>query len=145
MVAQLIKLFGDDPPVESYEINGDMLAGRFVTARRRRNQACRFSHEAAPQMIRLEQPFGEATVADIMAVLAEQFGQKAVQLEFRRGIIASDLFGAGRFAVPDHLAGLRNCRLGEIGLTARDRIVVREAGGSQAAHICFDQGNGRPT
>ena len=44
MVAQCTRLFSPEPPRESYEINGDLLTGRFRLATRRRNARCRFPH-----------------------------------------------------------------------------------------------------
>ena len=137
MVAQCVKLFSDEPPLESYEINGDLLAGRFITSRRRRNEQCRFEHDAVPQLIRLETPFAEATINSLLGAVTREFGPQAVQLEFRRGILDGDMFGAGILASPEQLTRFGHRRLAEFGLTPRDRIVVRASGPSRLAHLCF--------
>jgi len=138
MVAQLIRLLGDDPPQQSYEINGDLLTGRMTAARRRVTPRCRFAHEAPPQLLRLAAPLAKATVDDLLAAVVEQFGEQTVQLEFRRGLLDGDLFGAGRFAMSEHLRPMRHRRLVQFGLTLRDRVVVRSSGRAAAAHVCFD-------
>lgn len=138
LVAQCVKLFGADPPQESYEINGDLLAGRFITSRRRRNPHCRFKHEVVSQLIHLETPLADATITNLLSAVERNFGEQPVQLEFRRGIIEDDLFGASRFAAPQQLNRMGHRQLTEIGLTPRDRVVVRASGQSRMAHICFD-------
>lgn len=137
MVAQCMRLFGDDPPQESFEINGDLSAGKFVTSRRRRNQCCRFAHETAPRIIHLNKPFGEGVVGDLLAVAVQQHDQRPVQLEFRRGILTGDLFGTRQIASPEELSDQRDRTLQDFGLTPKDRIVVRASGEARAAHICF--------
>ena len=137
MVAQCVKLFSDDPPRESYEINGDLLSGRFITSRRRRNEQCRFDHDEVPQLIHLETPFAEATITSLLAAVMREFGQQTVRLEFRRGILDGDLFEAGCFASPEQLTRIGHRRLDECGLMPRDRIVVRASGPSRLAHLCF--------
>lgn len=138
IVAQCMKVFGSDPPRESYEVNGDLLAGRFITARRRRNPRCRFSHEVVSQLIRLEKPFAEATITSLLSAVDRSFRKQVVQLEFRRGIVKDDLFGASRFASPQQLNRISHLRLAELGLTPKDRIVVRASGQTRVAHVCLD-------
>jgi molybdopterin/thiamine biosynthesis adenylyltransferase len=144
MVAQLMRVFGADPPRESYEINGGLLAGRFIKSRRRRNEQCRFDHQSVQRVIRVERPFAEATISDLISAVRRDFGRQRVQLEFRRGILTAGLFGPSRFALPEqlHLLGAR--RLAEFGLTPKDRVVVH-AGGSEATHLCFSSSRGRPS
>lgn len=138
MLAQFAKLLGPDPPQTSYEINGDLVSGRFVTSRRRRSERCRFTHETVSQLIRLQKSFAQATVADLLASIDLNFDDQPVQLEFRRGIIEDELFGAGRFSTPQRLERIRWQSLAETGLTPSDRVVVRVVGQSRLAHICFD-------
>ena len=138
MVAQCMRLFSEDPPRESYEIYGDLLAGRFVQYRRGRNVQCRYRHEVAPQLLPLEAPLSLATVADLIDVVRQHFAGQRVQLEFRRGILGNALFATDRLAEPEQLRPLWNRRLSEMGLTPRDRVVVRAVAASRAAHICFD-------
>jgi molybdopterin/thiamine biosynthesis adenylyltransferase len=138
MVAQCVRLLGDCPPLESYEITGDLTAGRVVTSRRRRNERCRFRHEVASRVIRLDTPFTHATFADIDAAVQREFGQQSLQLEFRRGVLEANLFGAGRLSTLAQLRHLRDRRLDSVGLTPRDRVVVRASKGELAAHLCFD-------
>ena len=68
MVAQLIKLFSDQPPTTSYEITGDLLAGRSVASRRRLNDACRFDHQT-PVEFGLDVAFPEATTGHLVRLL----------------------------------------------------------------------------
>ncbi len=136
MVAQCYKLFGPAPPEESYEISGDLDAGRLVTARRRLNPKCRFAHEPPPQQMHLDKPLCEATVGDLVAAVERQFADHAVQqLEFRRGILPSDMYGDNRFADLEQLRGIAGQRLDRLGLTAADRVVVRTDGRAQPTHI----------
>ncbi len=138
MVAQCMKLFSEDPPRESYEIYGDLLAGQFAKYRRRRNERCRYRHDVEPQLIQLEAPLSRATVADLIDVVRQHFAAERVQLEFRRGILGSSLFATDCLTEPEQLQPLRHRRLSDMGLTPRDRIVVRAVADSRAAHICFD-------
>jgi molybdopterin/thiamine biosynthesis adenylyltransferase len=142
MVAQCLRLFGANPPRESYEINGDLKAGRMVASSRRRNARCRYSHEVAPRRIGLEKAFAEATVADLIDVATRQLGHQDVQFEFRRGILATDQFAPGCFARPEQLYTVGDQRLSRLGLTERDRVVVRAIGQAPAAHICLDARQG---
>jgi hypothetical protein len=93
-------------------------------------------------VLRLARPLTEATVGDLLAALDEEFHGETVQLEFRRGLLDGDLFGAGRFALPEQLQRLRHRRLVQFGLTRRDRIVVRASGRAAATHVCFDARQG---
>ena len=90
-----------------------------------------------PQLIRLETPFAEATINSLLAAVTREFGPQAVQLEFRRGILDGDMFGAGILASPEQLTRIGHRRLAEFGLAPRDRIVVRASGPSRLAHLCF--------
>lgn len=137
MVAQLIQLFGDNPPSESHEMNGDLMAGRFITSRRRRNDQCRFQHQLVQRVIRLERPFAEATISDLICAVGREFGRQSVQLEFRRGILAANLFGPSCLAVPNQLQPVRHCGLAEFGLAPKDRVVLRSAGRAGVTHLCF--------
>ena len=139
MTAQCMTLFSDAPPQESLEINGDLLAGRFVLARRRRTERCRYPHETAPRVIRLERAFAEASVADLVAAVEREYGRQSVELEFRRGVLDAGLFGEERFAAPEQLHRVQRCRLVDFGLTPKDRVVVRRSQQPQGAHICFEE------
>jgi len=142
MIAQCFRVLGEDPPRESYEINGDLLAGRFVTARRRRNPRCRYRHERMTKEIRLGTPFCVATVADLVAAVQREFGSLPVALEFRRGILPGDLFAGARFASLEQLHRTPERRLAEFGLTPRDRVVVRPQDSSDVMHLCLAETNG---
>ena len=139
MVAQCLKLFDNDPPRESYEINGDLASGRFIRSQRRRNERCRAPHEIAPQTIECDTPFTAATLADVLTKVEREFSPADVQLEFPKGVLKSELFRDQRFAVPEQLQPWRQRRLGEFGLRPRDRIVARANG--TTTHICFDAAN----
>lgn len=141
IVAQCLRLFGAAPPPESYEINGDLLAGRFLTARRRVNDRCRYCRgRRGPVMpvIPLQRPFAEATIADLIAVAEHAIGPQAVRLEFRRGILADNLFGGQLCAEPGQLQSIRHRRLEDFGLTSADRVVVHASGRAHAAHIALN-------
>jgi hypothetical protein len=141
IVAQCLRLFGDAPPSESYEINGDVLAGRFLTARRRVNDRCRYCHKlrgSVMPVIPLQRPFAEATIADLITTAERAIGPQAVRLEFRRGILADSLFGGQLCAEPAQLHCIRHRRLADFGLTPTDRVAVHANGRPHAAHIAFD-------
>jgi molybdopterin/thiamine biosynthesis adenylyltransferase len=137
MVAQYLRLFGQDPPRHSYEINGDLAAAQFRCSARRRNSRCRSPHEPAPRRVRLKRPFDQATVADIVAAVSETACCVPIQFEFRRNVLDGGLFGSERFASPEQLVSLGHCSLHEFGLTAKDRVVARGSGQTQATHICL--------
>jgi hypothetical protein len=137
MVAQCLKLMGEKRPRHSYEINGDLLAGRVVTSARRRNERCRFPHVPAPRLVRLAQSFDQATIADVLDAEAAECGEKLVQFEFRRGLLDEGLFGSACIASREQLSRMGHRQLSEIGLTPRDRVVVRAHGDDHTAHVCF--------
>ena len=137
MAAQCVRLFGEQRPSRSYEIYGDVAAGRFVTSGKHRNHHCRFRHEAVTKLIRLESPFRDATVADLISAAQQGSRNKPTQFEFPCGILDTDLFGANRFATIDQLHAIRFRRLVKLGLTSRDRVVVRSADPHATAHVCF--------
>ncbi len=142
MVAQCMTLFADNPPPHSYEINGDLMAGRFVSTWRCRSERCRFHHQAAPRLIRLKTTFNEATIADVVTGASAEFESESIQFEFRRGLLDGDLFGSGRFASPAQLRHVAHCRLAELGLTPRDRVVVRASLQPHTVHLCFQSTRG---
>jgi molybdopterin/thiamine biosynthesis adenylyltransferase len=141
MLAQCIRLLGDDPPRDSYEITGDLLAARLASARRCLNTKCRFDHQTRPAEYRLPQPFEQATVGALLDCVRREFGGAAVQLTLRRGLAGENLFGAASLVTPEALEPLATRQLSELGLTDRDRIVVRANDRSGAAHIRLDDVN----
>jgi len=141
MVAQCARLFGPGPPQDSYEINGDLLAGRFVAARRHVNnncRACRWLGDRAVPVLPLPQPPAVATVADLLSAAQRAADTDVFQLEFRRGILAANLFGDQVCAEPAQLHPIRHLRLAELGLTSSDRVVIHAGGRPHAAHIVLD-------
>ncbi|NND97834.1 MAG: ThiF family adenylyltransferase [Pirellulaceae bacterium] len=138
MVAQCIVLMGESPPEQSYEINGDLLTGRFISSRRRRNPACRFAHEGPPRVVQIATQFDQATVADLISAAGNAFASDALQYEFRRGVLPSELFASERFASTDYLHRVADRRLSALGLTVRDRVVIRHRDQPGLAHVCFE-------
>ncbi len=135
MVAQLIRLASDAPPVESYEITGAMLPGRFIASRRRRNAACRFHHQVQPPEFGLDTPFSDATVGDVIQMLRMRYGTGAVQVEARRGVFPQSLFANTRHVDLDSLIPLSDIHLSKLGLTDRDRLVVNVANRPRFEHM----------
>ncbi len=137
MVAQFIRLFSDSPPSESYEISGDLVTGRFVSSRLRRNQACRFGHETGPREYGLGLDFERATLGDVADRLRTLFGQQDLQLEVRRGIFDQPMFAPSRHVGLEGLLRLGTRRLVDVGLTPRDRFIVRGVG-TGVTHLRLD-------
>ena len=143
MVAQSQKVLSESPPKESYEINGDLLAGRVTTSRRRRNANCRFPHAGRPGEVCLRKRFDVATVGDLLSVVPQSNSSQPLQLEFRRGILGANLFSDDRLATVEQLDSVRDNRLADMGLTARDRIVARHGDSPEAkvTHITMTADN----
>jgi hypothetical protein len=139
MVAQLVKLSQDNPPQQSYEISGDLLHGRTIAARRHRNPRCRFLHEPAPRLIHLATSFGRATATDVVNLLRAELGAESALVELRRGLLTDALFPGERFISQAQFRLLGERPLSQLGLTPRDRLVVRAEGQAQATHICFSE------
>lgn len=144
MVAQLVRLFGDSPPTASYELNGDLLAGRFLSAHRRINTRCRrhHLHDQPVPVVSLHPEFPQATISDVIAAAEQAVGHQPVQFEFRRGILPDGFFGKQLLAGPAQLRVLPQQRLEDLGLTPKDRIVVHTATRQHAAHVALDRNNG---
>ena len=137
MVAQGLQLAGKDPPRESYEINGDYAAGKSVRSRRRRNPRCLFRHEAAPRAIYLRKAFAEATGNDLVRAIRQVCDTRGVRLELRRGILDDELFGPSRYASLGQMERVEDQLLANVGLSPRDRIVIRTPDSRQAVHLCL--------
>jgi hypothetical protein len=137
MVAQTLNLLGEFPPPQSYQVHGDLLAGRVISTWRRRNERCRFHHQPAPQLIHLRKAFADATIADLLAAASDTFAGQSLQFQFRRGLLQGDLFPANQLASIDQLQPIKHHRLAQFGLTVRDRVAIRTATRAQAAHVCF--------
>lgn len=144
MVAQLVRLFGDSPPTASYELNGDLLTGRFLSARRRINTQCRrhHLHDQPIPVVSLQPAFPQATVSDVIAAAEQAVGRQPMQFEFRRGILPDGFFGKQLLAGPAQLHGLPRQRLTDLGLTPKDRIVVHTATRQHAAHVALKRNQG---
>jgi hypothetical protein len=141
MMAQCLRLFGAAPPSESYELHGDLLSGRFLTARRRPTERCRYCRTlrgGVVPVIPLTKPFLEATIADLITAAERATGPRSVRLEFRRGILADSLFGGQLFAEPAQLRHVRHVRLEDFGLTRTDHVVVHASGQPCVTHIACD-------
>jgi hypothetical protein len=136
MVAQYLALVNGHVPQDSYEINGDLVMGRFLRCRKRRNEQCRAPHAVAPRVLSCDKPFTQMTIAGVLAQIPQEFLSVGVQLSFPRGVLKNELFDDQRIATPEQLRPQQQLRLNELGLRSRDRIVARANG--QTAHICFD-------
>ena len=151
MVAQLEKIFSEQRAGESYEINGDLFAGRLVTSRRRRNAACHYSHATASSLLRVEKPFQAVTIGDVIEA-ANSFHAgndrqlPEAELFFRRGVL-NQVFDRGLFKDTSsitltELQSHHNVRIAELGLTSLDRVtlesVTRDDQAKLISQICFE-------
>lgn len=136
MVAQLIRLFSESPPTASYEISGDLVAGRFVSSQLRRCKKCRFGHEIQPCEFGLETDFEHATLANVVELLRSRFDEQDLQIEVRRGIFDEPLFASSGFVGLQQLSHHEPSRLADLGLTSRDRFVIRSSSGT--SHLRLD-------
>lgn len=151
MVAQLERIFSEQRPDESYEINGDLFAGRLVTSRRRRNAACHYSHATAGSLLKVEKPFQAVMIGDVIEAANSFHAGNSMQLPeaqlfFRRGVL-NHVFDRGLFndALSIALAELQphqDIRLTELGLTQRDRVTLesltRDGEANLISQICFE-------
>jgi molybdopterin/thiamine biosynthesis adenylyltransferase len=130
MVAETIKLLLGHASVTSREIAFDLASGRWMTSQLRRANRCRFHHQVASETLFLSIPFGAAKVSDLLAVLNRRFGDDPVQLEFRRRVFDSGVYGASRFIPPSYLEPLEHHRLAQLRLSPDDFIRVVHDGES---------------
>ncbi len=133
MAAEAIRLLAGTEPAESREIAFDLNHRRFMPSRLRRATRCRFDHVTVREFLRLDRPFSEATVVDLLDTIGRHFGAEAVQIESRHGLFGGRGYRAERFVTPERLRPHAGEPLGAIGLRPGDYLRVR--GGTKSAFV----------
>lgn len=124
MAAETAKLLLGHRPQDSFELAFDLASRRWLQSRLRPGKQCRFHHRVIDDVVALPVHFGAAMVGDLLAVIADQFGDSAVQIHFRRKLLDHGPLGSSRFPSVAALQNLSGQWLSDIGLTVDDRIRI---------------------
>ena len=125
MAAECVGILAGESPRECREIAFDLAHRRFRSWKLRRAAACRYGHEVASEVLRLEVDFNDATVEHLLGALARRFPGGEVQLEFRRGLPGTGPFASRRFLGAESLRSRESMRLAALGLRPADLVEAR--------------------
>jgi hypothetical protein len=130
MAGECLRVLAGRAGADSYEVPFDLTHYQFRRYLLRRSGACRHDHEVIGDTVILAKKDSGPPVQDVLAVIADRFGDAPVQVECRRGLGSAGPLGATRFLPLDALRARARDPLWALGFLPSDRLRVRHDGRS---------------